>query len=79
MRLGKAHSRRLCRRPAVGGGQCGDPRPFRPLPVEIGVADNMAQVFKKYPAKGKTGYDAAAVVYNRTKPLMRFINRAVRR
>lgn len=24
--------------------------------VEIGVADNMAQVFKKYLAKGKTGY-----------------------
>ncbi len=34
--------------------------------VEIGVADNMAQVFKKYLAKGQNRLRAAAVVYNRT-------------
>ena len=53
--------------PAPSGwrGRCGDPRPFRPLPVEIGVADNMAQVFKKY-RQGQNRLRAAAVVYNRT-------------
>ena len=49
----------------LAGGRCGDPRPFRPLPVEIGVVDNMAQVFKKY-RQGQNRLRAAAVVYNRT-------------
>ncbi len=47
---------RLGRGAAAGGRWRRHPRPFARFLVEAGHAKNMAEVFKKYLARGKTGY-----------------------
>lgn len=55
-RLEKAQIRGTGRRATTGAGRCGDARSFARFLVECGKASSMADVFKKYLARGKTGY-----------------------
>lgn len=55
-RLEKAQIRGTGRRATTGAGRCGDARSFCAFLVECGKASSMADVFKKYLARGKTGY-----------------------